>query len=430
MSKAERGEEIRREISNLLRQIEDMIEDLEIPFASQMKEEIGEIRRFLTDHRAPRLALVGRRGAGKSSLINAIFGEYVSEVGHEGAMTGEATWWDYEGARGTIEVLDTRGLQEGSSPEQADEAETAEESIKRALAERPADAIVFLVKASEVDAAIDADIDALEELAEWLEESYGHRAPVVAVVTHCDILEPKKVELHRPEDFPARDIDEKKERVKRITSDLKQKIRERDRLAGQLMGPLGVSSYISWRDDGTMRADDRWHIDQLTEYLVEELPDEAKFELARLSQVKHVQRKVANRIVQATSIVCGGIGTAPTPVADIAPITGAQIAMVVGVGYLSGRDLDMKAATEFVAAMGLNAGAAFGFREAARAIVQLIPVAGNAVSGAIAYGATYGLGKAAIAYFIGDADEDEAREIFENERSEAKDEYDGEPEGS
>ncbi|MFB6350365.1 MAG: hypothetical protein ABEN55_11820, partial [Bradymonadaceae bacterium] len=66
--------------------------------------------------------------------------------------------------------------------------------------------------------------------------------------------------------------------------------------------------------------------------------------------------------------------------------------------------------------MGLNAGAAFGFREAARALVQLIPVAGNAISGAIAFGATYGLGKAAIAYFIGDADEEEAREIFEEER--------------
>ncbi|MFB6350367.1 MAG: hypothetical protein ABEK29_01050, partial [Bradymonadaceae bacterium] len=136
-------------------------------------------------------------------------------------------------------------------------------------------AIVFLVKATEVDAAIDGDIDALAELADWLEDAYGHRAPIIGVVTHCDILEPKKVELHNAEDFPARDIEEKKDRVTRITADLKQKIRDREGLRGQLLGPIGVSSYISWRDDGTMRADDRWHIGRLTEYLIDELPDQA-----------------------------------------------------------------------------------------------------------------------------------------------------------
>jgi uncharacterized protein (DUF697 family) len=84
----------------------------------------------------------------------------------------------------------------------------------------------------------------------------------------------------------------------------------------------------------------------------------------------------------------------------------------------------MEAATEFIAAMGVNAGAAFGFRQAARALVQFVPIAGNAVSAAIAYGATYALGKAAIAYFIGDADEEEARDIFERQKAEAKNEFD------
>jgi uncharacterized protein (DUF697 family)/GTP-binding protein EngB required for normal cell division len=412
------------EISEFLKMLERIIEEMDIPFASQVKEELAEFRRLVTEQRPPRLALVGRRGSGKSSLINAIFGEHVAEVGHESAMTGEANWWDYAGERGTIEVLDTRGLQEGSSPHKEDIADTAKESIKKALEDRRADAIIFLVKASEVDAAIDGDIDALEELADWVEQVYGHRAPIVAVVTHCDILEPKKVELHNPGDFPDGDIQEKEDRVGRITSDLKQKLRDRDSLKDQLLGPIGVSSYISWRDDDTIRADDRWNIDRLTRYLVDELPDQAQYELARLSQVRFIQRRLANRLVHATSVVCGGIGAAPTPLADIAPITGAQLSMVVGIGYLSGRDLDMKTAAEFVGAMGVNAGAAIGFREAARALAQLIPVAGNAISGAIAFGATYGLGKAAIAYFIGEADADEARQVFEQTRDEAKEEYD------
>lgn len=44
-------------------------------------------------------------------------------------------------------------------------------------------------------------------------------------------------------------------------------------------------------------------------------------------------------------------------------------------------------------ALGVNAGAAFEAREAARALAQLIPVAGSAILGAVAYGTTHGIGK-------------------------------------
>jgi uncharacterized protein (DUF697 family) len=40
------------------------------------------------------------------------------------------------------------------------------------------------------------------------------------------------------------------------------------------------------------------------------------------------------------------------------------------------------------------------FREGARAAVKVLPGFGNAISGAIAGGATYTLGRAATAYFI------------------------------
>jgi len=38
------------------------------------------MKELLIDARAPKLLLVGPRGSGKSSLINAIFGEYVAEI--------------------------------------------------------------------------------------------------------------------------------------------------------------------------------------------------------------------------------------------------------------------------------------------------------------------------------------------------------------
>ncbi|MFW5968700.1 MAG: hypothetical protein ACOCV2_14345, partial [Persicimonas sp.] len=83
----------------------------------------------------------------------------------------------------------------------------------------------------------------------------------------------------------------------------------------------------------------------------------------------------------------------------------------------------MKGAVEFIGAMGVNAGAAYGLRQLARSLVKLLPVAGSAVSAAVAYGGTYALGRAAVAYFIGDADKEAAREVFEEVKEEAADEY-------
>jgi predicted GTPase len=73
--------------------------------------------------------LVGRRGSGKSSLVNAIFGQQVAEVGHTKAQTGRGRWWVFQGDLGSIEILDTRGLQEGSNPESEDDKKNALESI-------------------------------------------------------------------------------------------------------------------------------------------------------------------------------------------------------------------------------------------------------------------------------------------------------------
>ncbi len=423
MSKNSTDEFIKEQISGNLEKIEKMLGDLDIPYTDQLEGEVQTLRTLLAEQRPPRLALVGRRGSGKSSLINAIFNERVADVGHEGAMTGEATWWPYSSEHGTIEVLDTRGLQEGSSPEKQVEEDTAIDSIRSALSDKPADAVLFLVKAKEVDSAIDSDIESLGNLTSWMEEKFGHQTPVLAVATHCDVVEPKKVELDDPDSFPREAVDEKEARIDRIRKDLERKLRTHERLNSDILNVVGVSSYVSWAEDGSMRFDDRWNIDEFTRYLVDDLPDQVRFELARLSQAKMLQRRIANRLVNACSVVSGAIGAAPTPVADIAPLTGLQVSLVLGIGYLSGRDFNTETALEFMGAMGVNTGAAFGFREAARALAQLVPVAGNAVSGAVAYGATYGLGKAAIKYFIGDADADEAKEVFEQASDEAEKDY-------
>ena len=65
-----------------------------------------------------------------------------------------------------------------------------------------------------------------------------------------------------------------------------------------------------------------------------------------------------------------------------------------------------------VGALGANLGFAMALREGARAGVKLLPVWGNAISGAVAAAGTYGVGRAAIAFFIEGFSLEEARRFF------------------
>ncbi|HVJ88184.1 MAG TPA: GTPase, partial [Labilithrix sp.] len=157
---------MRQVIAESIRRVEEMLQFLPLPAATvaDLRAKIALLRTILLEQRAPAFALVGRRGAGKSSLVNALFGARVAEVGHVKSQTGRGKWFDYASERGTISVLDTRGIQEGSKPAEEDSAKDAVASILVELKRKIPDVILFLVKGTEADSAIDADLTALEQI--------------------------------------------------------------------------------------------------------------------------------------------------------------------------------------------------------------------------------------------------------------------------
>ena len=73
--------------------------------------------------RPPRIMVIGRSRAGKSSLINAICGLKVAEVSDTKPETGKAEWKNYyHNGTDLLHILDTRGLQESKAPRQSDSA--------------------------------------------------------------------------------------------------------------------------------------------------------------------------------------------------------------------------------------------------------------------------------------------------------------------
>ena len=409
------------EIAEAIRRLEDLLDRVPEPLAREVRQKIAHLRALLLEQRSPQLVLVGRRGAGKSSLINALFGARVAEVGHVKAQTGRGRWFDVQGELGTLSILDTRGIQEGSRPEEADEADTPLDSILAEVRRKAPDALLFLVKATEVDAAIDADLDVLAQIVAASETAHGQRPPLLAIATHCDVLEPKRTDLHLPDDQEPSELQEKLRHVEAVERQLREKLRAREELRGQLVTVMGVSTYLSWRADGSLRSDERWRLGELAQVLFRELPEQGRLVLARVTRVRALQEELAIVLTRAMASVCMGIAFVPIPVADIIPITSAQVSLIVGIAWISGRQLDFKAAGEFLTGLGVNLGAAFALREAARALIKFVfPGAGGVVSGAVAFAGTLAIGTAARAYFLRGVSQEEAQRLFQATRASAE----------
>jgi predicted GTPase len=411
-----------KSLARAIARIEELLERLPLDVAKDMRARIATLRTVLLDKRPPALVLVGRRGAGKSSLVNALFGAKVAELGHVTAQTGRGRWYTYEREGGSMAILDTRGVQEGSTPAEVDTAPTALESIAVELRVLAPDVVVFVAKASEVDAAIDADLDALERVYDEIRRAHRLEPPLVAVVTHCDLLEPKSVRLHEPDRELPSDVEEKQRHVTLAEHALMRKLDARDKLRARHVATVGVSGYMSWRTDGGLRADERWRIDDLATTLFKHLPDAGRAELARATRVRAVQEDLASTLAHATASVCAGIAAVPFIPAAVLPLTTLQAGMVAGIAWIAGRNVDRRSAGEFVGSLGANVGIGVGLRLAARALMNIVSPAGAAVvSAGVAFAGTMAVAAAAKAYYIRGVSLDAARRIFRREKPKTKD---------
>ncbi len=410
-----------KSLGRTLARLEELLERLPLDVAKDLRLRLATLRTVLLEKRPPALVLVGRRGAGKSSLVNALLGAKVAELGHVTAQTGRGRWYTYERGGGSMRVLDTRGLQEGSTPAEADGAESALESIAVEIRAQAPDVIVFVAKASEVDAAIDADLDALERVVAEVRRAHKLEPPVIAVVTHCDLLEPKATRLHEPGKEREDDLEDKKRLVTLAENAVARKLDAREALRARHVATVGVSAYMSWRSDGTLRADERWRIDDLTSTLFQHLPDAGRAELARATQARAVQEELAGRLTSATAALCAGIAAVTFIPFDVVTLTALQAGLVAGIAWIGGRAVDKRGAGEFMTGLGLQVGVAFGLRQAARALIKLLAGAGGAVvSAAVAFTGTTAIGSAASAYYIRGVSLADARKVFRRERPDKK----------
>ena len=380
----------------LLKMLLEQISYLPPLIKQQVEEELDELLALLEGVRSPRFMVIGRRGAGKSALINALFNAPVAKVGAVEAQTGAAHWYEYEHDGKKVEILDTRGFLEGGKPIEKDYALDSQESILTAVREKCPDIVLFLCKAKEVDSAINESLDIFEKILRRLENIHDYKPPIVGILTQCDELDPPDIRKLPTED------DEKNQNVKTAVKVLTEHLKSRKTLNENFVEVVPTVAFVRYSADGKLdkNRDYRWNIDRLTELLVEELPKGPNFTFARIGRVRKLQKKLATNIINLCSAACGVIGATPIPCDDLPILIPIQVAMIAAIAYVSGRELSFQTVTEFLTALGINVGTAFALREVARGLMKLIPGFGNVVSAGIASAGTQAIGQAAVAYFI------------------------------
>lgn len=369
-----------------------------VPLKGNSQEYLNNLRSAMQGLRSPRIMVIGRSRAGKSSLINAICGLRVTEMNDTEPENGKAEWKDYHhDGVDLLHILDTRGFQEAKAPRQADSAKNPFDSIMQAVNKECPDVVLFICKATEVHAGIQEDIDICTLIFTEIKNKYKRDLPMIGVLTQCDQLAPPKLTWPTNDERKNRNIDAQ---VKSFYGYLQQ----REKLRFHIKDVVPTVAYAEYEDgtNGLILPDEdyRWNITKLVETMIRYTPRETRGSLARMAHLAEFQLTAANTVVAACSGLSGVVSVIPIPGAAIPAVAAIQIFMVMYIGWLSGREFSEQTFKDFAVTGGVAAGANAGMVGIADIALKFLPGFGSVLSAGASTTATKGLGDAAILHFL------------------------------
>jgi uncharacterized protein len=363
----------RGSLLHIIERLEGFLGKLPETIRKPVMHEIIPLKELFLQQRAPRFVLTGSSRLPLLQVVSTLFSWTPPETPN---VLMELFRWhaiDLSGC-GTISFLDARGADSRTVPKILDELKTA-----------PADILLHLA-----DDAVD-EME-LENLTTFRHANPpDHDPKVVGIVWREDTARTRRRQNGNRPVAP----------VPTLRTKLQTALQERAGIGSQLLQVVELS-------DGSAAA----NAQQLMTLLSRSIANEARVEMARIAQDQAAQSEIAQTLVKSTSAICAAIGAQPIPLADLPILTALQLTMVAGVMYISGRERSLRAATEFVGALGVNVGAGMILRESARALLKFFPGWGNVVCGAVAGAGTYAIGRAAIVYFLEGLSLSDARRAY------------------
>ena len=341
--------------------------------------ELTPLKQLFLQQRPPRFLFVGASGMPIWQIIGALFAPAnVTET--RDAPVPICRWYDVSLLdRGTISVLDARGVDDSAFSQLQDE-----------LKYQAADIIFFLSDERTAQGPEKRDLDDLKARYFAWNKTPETDAKIVgiSILPLGEAVGPNHVNLAAP----------------------RLQLAVRSNAAGREPVLETLRLVSAGRDQGLELP--IAEAQRLMSTLARELPNQARLEMIRISRNREAQHEVAQLLVKSTTAICAAIGAQPIPLADLPILTSLQVTMISGIMYVSGRERSLRAATEFIGALGVNVGAAMLLREGARAILKFFPGWGNVVGGLVAGSGTYAIGRAATVFFIDGVSLKDARRTY------------------
>lgn len=367
--------------------LKDLLDDPRVPdqVRGQLQNDYDGVRQMLDklEHGHVHLAVFGRVGVGKSSLLNALLGErrFSTSPLHGETRTATLTHWVEERSGGVF-LIDTPGIDEVGGEER--------EAVAMDAASR-ADLLMFVVE---------ADLTAVEIAA--LRDLADARRPLLLVLN--------KVDRYSQEE--CRELAERlAERTEGLVARQNIIMASADpRTPDAIQSGEGQPASSVATDVESLRAR-LWSILETEGKTLAAL--NASLFAGRLSEalgrrIVAAKRNLAQRIVRTYCIAKGvAVAVNPVPVADLAAAALVDAGMVVHLSRVYGLPMTRREAGSLVSVIVTQMAALMGTVWAVHLVSSALKLGTGGMSvvltagaqGAVAYYSTYVVGQAAERYF-------------------------------
>lgn len=328
--------------------------------------------------------IAGKTGAGKSTLINAVFGKEVAVTGSGRPVTQHVEKF----TKDNFSIFDTKGLEMEAFDETISDIKDLLKDQKTKAADEQIHIAWLCIR--EGDRRVE---DGERKLFELLKEN---KIPTIAVITKA-----------------SQDADEKGEKLSDI---VKRELGINDEIHIQRVRALEVED-----DEGEIKKimgldkDSNKGKDGLLEKSYCLLPEGQKEAFARHQKhndelrKKAETREHARALINRYSLAAGGVAATPIPFSDFALLLPTQIGMITHVSNAYGLDMSADTAKKLAIAFAGVAGAGFGIKLAVGSLLKIIPglgsLAGGAMNATIAATTTKLMGHAYLSYLDDNFDE-------------------------